>query len=206
MDITFNYQNWLSRYYAWVFGVNPPNWLCPFFWLIIFLVALSPIILIVKGFVAIIRKIPAQSKKRAEYLKNETTEQYQRRHQKNDTRMKIAQIIGKVIFGIVLLFYAGIIIYALYLSMMAYDFHDWMIRALILLGGLVAIAGVLIGVGWAVFKTFTSNAANTVYHLIGMAYHTVCPHITWVGTPPVKSEYDHRSYDTGYSDAEDAGA
>jgi len=206
MDITFNYQNWLSRYYAWVFGVNPPNWLCPFFWLIIFLVALSPVIVVIKGLVSLFRLIPKQSKKRAAYLQNETAEQYERRKQKSDTFLKIAQIAGKVIFGLVMAFYAGIIIYGLYLSIMAYDLHDWLMGAVTLIGIAVVFLGAVYGIGWLGFKAFTSNAANTFYHLVGMAYHTVCPHITWIGTPPVKSEYNHRSYESGYSDAEDAGA
>lgn len=210
MDITFNYQNWLSRYFAWVFGVNPPNWLCPFFWLIIFLVVLSPVIVIVKGLILFFNKMPARSKKRADYLQNETTEQYTRRKQKEQTFMKIAGIVGKVLFGCLIAFYAGIILYGLYLSIMAYDLHDWLMGAVTIIGVIVLFGGAIFGIGWALVKGVTSypvrNAANTVGHLIGMAYHTVCPHITWIGTPPIKPRLYDGEYESGYSDAEDAGA
>ena len=187
MDITFNYQNWLSRYFAWVFGVNPPNWLCPFFWLIIFLVVLSPII------VYLCKRIPKRKSTKVE--KPKTDEQYERKRKKERIFMKVATFIGKAIFACLLAFYAGIIVYVLYLSIMAYDLHDWLMGALMIIGAITVIGGVI----WLLIRGLTSytvrNAANTVGHLIGMAYHKVCPHITWTGTPPIQPKAHDEYYD-----------
>jgi len=177
MELKFNYQNWLSRYYAWVFGVNPPNWLCPFFWLIIFLVALSPIIIFFKLISYLFKKF-----KKPIYAKVISTEEELR----DKKRREIGEIIGKIIFGCIIAFATGVLGYGLYRSIMLYDFLDWIINFMIILGMVLGISGIILGGTLLLRKTFTSNIANTIYALIGVIYHKICPHITWVGNPPIQ--------------------
>ncbi len=53
LEVHLSRSSWHYKLQGWVFGSNQPNFysLCPYFWLTIFCIIISPIVLLVKGFI-----------------------------------------------------------------------------------------------------------------------------------------------------------
>jgi MFS family permease len=70
MEITLDKAGFLARYYEWTFKKEVPNWLCPYFWVIVFLVVLFPIVLFMKLIIYLIRKFKSSPQNDEEWEKN----------------------------------------------------------------------------------------------------------------------------------------
>jgi len=178
MQITLSKNNIFSRYYRWVFRDRLPMSLCPFFWTMIFLIILSPIILTYKLVMYVHDNVHFPSRPR----KEKPAEYWEKRNERNRKFEKVSSKIGKVIVGIFLGFYAVIIIIAMIVAVDSVGF----LMFLVYLFSIVGVACTLVGTVYLLFieeygsKFVQSPIVQIPVQMIGAVYHKMCPIINWV--------------------------
>lgn len=181
MQITLSKNNIFSRYYRWVFRDRLPMSLCPFFWTMIFLIILSPIILTYKLVMYIhdnVHLTVTPSKPR----KERTADYWAGREKRNKKFEKWSSLIGKVIFGLLMTFYGVMIIIFIVVSV---DKLGWF-QFFVYLFSLVGLIGTIVGVLYAFLTTdlgekiIQSAVVQIPVHMISAIYHKMCPIINWV--------------------------
>lgn len=178
MQITLSKNNIFSRYYRWVFRDRLPMSLCPFFWTMIFLIILSPIILTYKLVMYIYDNVHFPSKPR----KERSVEYWEKRNERNKKSEKMASKIGKVFFGLIIVFYAFVLIMFIVTSI---GNVGWL-HFFIYLFSLVGLIGSIIGVLYSFITTDIlerigkSTIIQIPVHMISAIYHKMCPIINWV--------------------------
>jgi MFS family permease len=178
MQITLSKNNIFSRYYRWVFRDRLPMSLCPFFWTMIFLIVLSPIILTFKLAMYIQDNVHFPNKPR----KERSAEYWKKRNERNKKTEKLSTKIGKVFFGLIIAFNTVLVIIFIVTSIGEVGWIKFFIYTFSLIG----LIGSIVGVLYAFITTDIlerigrSPIIQIPVHMISAVYHKMCPIINWV--------------------------
>jgi MFS family permease len=75
MKITLNKESWHSRFYKWAIKTEDlPKTLCPYFWIMLFIVLTSPVLIVVRSITWIFGKIGQLFKKKEKEILSEEEE------------------------------------------------------------------------------------------------------------------------------------
>ena len=176
--VTLSTKSPFSWYYKLVMGKLPKS-LCPYFWTMLIIVPLSPIIL---TFIGIKRLVKWIGRKLTGKPKPELTfEQEMVLDQKRRKVSKKMETVGKIFLGFVALFYGSILIYGIFKGVSA-------IGLLMFLVYVFAVIGFLGTFFYCVFKFFEneigdkildSNFVQIPVQSISGWYNRNCPLINW---------------------------
>lgn len=173
MEITLDKAGFLARYYEWTFKKEVPNWLCPYFWVIVFLVVLFPVVLITKSIIYLIGKFKSNPQ-------IQTDEEIDRKYLR---RLKVEEImgwIGMTVLILLILSGIGIIGYGVISLIIKHGF----LSLLKVLGILTVIFGfcflLVILFDKLIDKIAYSKTSSMIIEMIKALYHKVCPHINWI--------------------------
>jgi MFS family permease len=171
MEITLDKAGFLARYYEWTFKKEVPNWLCPYFWVIVFLVVLFPVVLFMKLIIYLIKKFKSNPQTDEEWEKN-----YLKRLKVEDIMISIG-IVVLILFCIFGLGFLGYTLISLIIK------HGFLVL-LKVLGILSIVFGfcflLVIGFDKLIDKIAYSKTSSIIIGMIKSLYHKVCPHINWV--------------------------
>ena len=175
MQITLSTTNWLARYYHWIRGVYPTT-LCPYFWSMIIFIILCVPITIIKGAIYLIDHIPVAKEKPKKIY---TEEELLKRIKWAAKIDKYLEIFGKILAGIMIIFFVFMIIFAICIAISEAGFLKFIVTLLALIGG----ASTIILLGWMsieaeIFqKIGRSMIIQVPAQAISGAYHKMCPRI-----------------------------
>ena len=178
MQITLSKNNIFSRYYRWVFRDRLPMSLCPFFWTMIFLIVLSPIILTFKLVMYIVDNVHFPSKPR----KERSAEYWEKRHKQNQKFEKVSSKVGKVIVGFFIGCYVVLVLIFIVTSIGKVGWLHFFIYLFSLVGLIGSIVGVLCAfITTDILERIGRSAIIQIpVHMISAVYHKMCPIINWV--------------------------
>lgn len=224
MGITLNKNSWHFKYYSSMISHTPPRSLCPYFWTMVLLIIISPVI----GAGLLVSFISKQIKSAFEYVKflfrsrepevkkpqrtieeliDEMDKQYAAELARSQKWNKAGDVVSKFfkwvvtpIMGLFLLFSLGGAIYD----------AGWL-TTLITIGIIILFVGVIVGLiyiieeygsrmGKGISKFFSFiNPLNwklviIIGEMIKTAYTKACPLITWEGNDIKESKSE--SYNT----------
>ncbi len=210
-QVTLNRNSWHFKYYSMIVSDTPPRTLCPYFWTMVAILLISPII----GFVLLIGNITGKVSAFTEQMatkkveKEETYEEITARWKKEDAqRIKRTLFWNKVgdvtawIFKYIFLPLILIgLIYMGYKSMVKMGWKEF----LILTGIVITFSLLIIGfitliekyggrVGRFIVKVLRPcnplnwKVTNVIGEMIKTAYTKACPLITWEGETKTANE------------------
>lgn len=108
MQITLNKNSRHFKYYSWVLNTHDaPKSLCPYFWIMFFLLGFSPVILLIKGIEFLVDKLP-KTKRPHKLL---TEEEIKKKNKREDFILNGILFLGKAL----LVFVIGLLVCLLYM-------------------------------------------------------------------------------------------
>jgi hypothetical protein len=180
MLVNLSRSSWHSKYYNFVKGYYPTyefKSLCPYFWTIVTLILLLPVILIWKGFKTFVvtptKKIAKVVKKEPKYKPYKEPTKFVKWCQKNDS--KITKGFQYLYFGLM----GGLLV--LMLSVGVYNLFStegFLMGVIYIFAGIGALTTTVLTV-WGIISFFETDTWTMIK---GMSYsikNKVCPMITW---------------------------
>ena len=194
----FDEKSWHARYYKWVFYGKLPQGGCEYFWIMLALTLLAPIIFTIWLFAKIVIFIRNLFPKKERKEKQLTDEQWQKKWEEEKKRFrrweKIGAITGKAFFVASCIFFLIVIVVGI---IYLFKNPSKVIPLLFALGTIVAIIGIVLLIQWIWNKYKVGSGLIRVikwlclpFRYIGSMivaiYNNSCPKITWKnseGTP-----------------------
>jgi hypothetical protein len=180
MLVNLSRSSWHSKYYNFVKGYYPTyefKSLCPYFWTIVTLILLLPVILIWKGFKTFVvtptKKIVKVVKKEPKYKPYKEPTKFVKWCQKNDS--KITKGFQYLYFGLM----GGLLV--LMLSVGVYNLFStegFLMGVIYIFAGIGVLTTTVLTV-WGIISFFETDTWTMIK---GMSYsikNKVCPMITW---------------------------
>jgi hypothetical protein len=180
MLVNLSRSSWHSKYYNFVKGYYPTyefKSLCPYFWTIVTLILLLPVILIWKGFKTFVvtptKKIAKVVKKEPKYKPYKEPTKFTKWCQTNDS--KITKGFQYLYFGLM----GGLLV--LMLSVGVYNLFStegFLMGVIYIFAGIGALTTTVLTV-WGIISFFETDTWTMIK---GMSYsikNKVCPMITW---------------------------
>lgn len=223
MNVTLSKDSWHYKIYKRVLGGNPPMSLCPYFWSIVGILIVSPILLIILGgpklidsFKKILPTINLKSKPKPEKTYEQMVQEYLDIQTKN--RIRDARINRLVNFGTSFLIWVVVPVLAMILIWIIYDagvkvgWLNLLLGLVYAIGGMGVCIGVIYGFIYLIerysdsiggtmgkfFKFINPLNWSIVQMIGGMIYATykkACPIIDW-GTDKSTTEEVNNEYGT----------
>jgi len=180
MLVNLSRSSWHSKYYNFVKGYYPTyefKSLCPYFWTIVTLILLLPVILIWKGFKTFVvtptKKIVKVVKKEPKYKPYKEPTKFVKWYQRNDS--KITKGFQYLYFGLM----GGLLV--LMLSVGVYNLFStegFLMGVIYIFAGIGVLTTTVLTV-WGIISFFETDTWTMIK---GMSYsikNKVCPMITW---------------------------
>jgi hypothetical protein len=182
--ITFNKNSWHFWYYSNVFSKEQPKVLCPYYWIMVYLILMSPIILPILGIKKTFHYIGSKFKTDKPKLEKEYN------HKKEMKRLKIGEMIGKILSVMLVILLVGLLGYAIVHGISKYGWLTALKKVLIhlLMGlGISASIIVLLTICWYTIKGFrficlklyNTNFIQVPKEMVVAIYKKACPIIEW---------------------------
>lgn len=174
--ITFNQNSWHFWYYSNLISKTPPKVLCPYYWCMVFLIVLSPILLPVIGIKKLYKFISNK-------IKPNVIKEYD--YKKAKRREKIAETVGKsIIISLILLgFLLGFIIYKAVHIHGLLGFLKIFAMALGISISVIILLFLLFltfeGIKFIGMKIYHNNFIQIQKEMIVAIYKKACPIIEW---------------------------
>lgn len=185
MKITLKKNSWHFRFYEYAMcSSTPPMSLCPYFWSLVGLVAILPILLIFKSIILICgahdRVLNRIDEKRKEKNLAMTSEQLQKSYEKMVRKSNIMDTIGKIVASIGI---AAILIIMITLMIIAASEMGWMKMLLTTVISITSLS-VICGIVWFLlnfnFRRISNLSIVTMIRgMIISVYTKACPIIDW---------------------------
>lgn len=183
MEISLSKQSWHARYYNWVKGYYPTyefKSLCPYFWTILTLVLLSPVIVLWKVF----NKLMVKSTDNViSYLVKESFNQPSKPRKESSKFSKWYDRRGEKIvewFSKVYLITMGLIALIVIISSIVILFQEkgaWLgfVYIFAIIGGITTFILSL----WGIISFFETDSWKMIKGMMYSTKNKVCPMITW---------------------------
>ena len=180
MLVNLSRSSWHSKYYNFVKGYYPTyefKSLCPYFWTIVTLILLLPVILIWKGFKTFVvtptKKIAKVVKKEPKYKPYKEPTKFVKWCQKNDSKITIGfQYLYFGLMGGLLVLMLSVGVYNLFST------EGFLMGVIYIFAGIGALTTTVLTV-WGIISFFETDTWTMIK---GMSYsikNKVCPMITW---------------------------
>jgi hypothetical protein len=191
MKITLNKNSWHFRFYHYTTGSStPPMSLCPYFWSLVGLAVLFPILLIAKGIISLLKvrdrfrnKFIAQKKEKEKMLTGEALEKH---YEKMVRKLELTDTIGKAFAFISILSIVFLIITLFAIGISELGWFKMMVQTFIAFGIVISAFGVVwllqqIVIGSVYLSQMISNLSGIqmIKGMIISAYTKACPIIDW---------------------------
>jgi len=178
--ISFNRDSWHFWYYSNVFSKEQPKVLCPYYWTMVFLILFSPLILPFLG----IKKIFFYIGSKFESNKPKVIKVCD--YDKELRKLKTSEIIGKVIFIIVIVGLLILIVCCFYDGVTKYGWLHILkgigIGILVALGIILSIVFFYYtfkGFRYVCLKLYYTNFIQVPKQMVVAIYKRACPIIEW---------------------------
>lgn len=207
MQVTLNKNSWHYKYYNAMVSDTPPRTLCPYFWIMVALIIISPFVgvffLVDKTFKFFVKLIPKRAEKEETY--EEMVVRWEKRDEVRRKKTKfwgnVADYISKFFKWIVLPAFGLIVLWAL--SVTSYEL-GWL-QSLIRVGIFLVIVAIIVGfiyfleeygeyiaIGLGGFGRFIGKifkfinplnwkVTQIIGEMIKAGYTKACPLIQWDG-------------------------
>jgi hypothetical protein len=179
--VSLNKDSWHFKYYSWIIGSDAPKTLCPYFWTMVAIVSLAPIVVFFK----LLGMLGSYLEKRsdAKILKKFKDPNYDpdKEYEKMKKREKIGEITGKIALGFLILFAMFVIGVVFYESSTKYGWFE-------VLKNLMAIIGLITVFLLSIFglmelqlgrRIANSNFIQVPKSMIIAVYTKACPLVEW---------------------------
>ncbi len=206
-QVSLNKNSWHFKYYSFVVSDTPPKTLCPYFWTMVALIIISPLIAVISLFVFIHKHIslffdkvvPKKQKKEKSFEQIEKEWELMKVNKKRREE-KWNKIGDKVSWGF------KFIVLPLLLVGLIYKVFTWgvkigWIKFLVHLGLAILIIALFLGfiflwekfidkvydrISFKRLNPFNWKITNIIGEMIKTAYTKACPLITWQETETIK--------------------
>jgi len=178
--IKFNKNSWHFWYYSNVFSKEQPKVLCPYYWSMVFLILLSPIILPILG----VKKLFYYIRSKFKTNKPKVEKEYD--YDKELRKLKTVVIIGKVLFGIIIIGVLLGIVYCFYDGVTKYG---WLYILKVIGAGILVVLGIILsivffyytfkGFRYVCLKLYYTNFIQVPKQMVVAIYKRACPIIEW---------------------------
>jgi hypothetical protein len=203
-QVTLNKKSWHFEYYSYVVSDTPPKSLCPYFWTMVAITILSPLIGLMLLFAFINKHLSSffekTTPKKKKMEKRETAEEIIERLEKDSIkRAKRAnfwnKVGDKVSFAFRWIVFPLVVISLIYMLFQKIAETGWIP---VLIAGAIAIVLCLVVVGFTllvekfggkignfilkvlgILNPFSWKITNIIGEMIKTAYTKACPLITW---------------------------
>ena len=191
MEIKLNKNSWHFKYYSYVVSDNPPKTLCPYFWTMLLIIVLTPLLLIVwaLGLVSekIIKLIDYLESKKKEKTLEEILKIEEQKKKREIFWTKFSEYFSMFVKYIILPFAILVLIFEFYLTVNIVGiglFFGGLIIILLCLIGLVSIIYYLTEHTpnlkfLNILNPFSWKVTKIVIEMIKTQYTKACPLITW---------------------------
>ncbi len=187
---TFDENSWHARYYKWLLDDDLPQGGCAYFWCIVAITIFAPLIFTIYGIARIVmyiqKLIPKRKPKPVKEISYEEFEKKWAKEQRIQARnTKIAEIVGKILLGIIIL--GALVGLIVFLSRGRKSF----ISVGVLLGVVSVAFGAVYTILWLWKKGKIGKRIAKPFLYLGSVIHMIytksCPKITWQKT----TDYDN---------------
>jgi hypothetical protein len=178
--ITFNQNSWHFWYYSNVISKEQPKVLCPYYWCMVFLILMSPVVLPAIGIVKLFTYIGNKFKSDRPKVEKENN------HKKEMKRLKIGEMIGKILAVLLVTLLVVLLVYVCidYVSKVGWLFF---LKRLIYGLGLAVLIVLFLTICWYTIKGFrficlklyNTNFIQVPKEMVVAIYKKACPIIEW---------------------------
>lgn len=177
-EVTLSKSAWHVKFFTWATG-SAPKWnnLCPYFWSLVSLLIIFPLLLlwkivklIFKGISSIIENIPEKPEK--EYVSKEPTPQ-------SIKRLKIFDSILKWIARIVIILYLSLCVITIILAIYKLFMAEGAVLSFIYIFAFIGVLAVVIAIIWGIISYLNSDTHEMIKGMIHAKKQKYCPHINW---------------------------
>lgn len=178
MEVTLSKHAWHVNFYQWATG-NKPKWnnLCPYFWSLVFMLLISPLIIIWKivKFILVkpIKKLLVQKTPIKKKVKKEREPFISYKTKKNIN--KVLFFIGKVFVFLYFTLVGLIAMYGIYILFKNEGLVIGMKTILAFIGGITVFTAIIFGI----ISYFTSDTHQMITGMIKSKKDKICPFINW---------------------------
>jgi hypothetical protein len=210
-QVTLNKDSWHFKYYSMIVSDTPPKSLCPYFWTMVLLMIISPVIGVALAFIYVHKNVTSffDSIVPKKERKHETREEIAIRWNKEaEQEMKRIKFWNKA--GNYFLSFLKFVVLPILLIALIYGVYQagvkmgWLKLIIQVIGGAIGallLFGVFFTIDWLVNKIkspssfmrnlnpFNWKATKIVGEMIKAQYTKMCPLITWEGKDDNDEEY-----------------
>jgi hypothetical protein len=178
MQVNLSKNSWHAKYYNWSTG-NPAKFmnLCPYFWSLVSLLALFPVLFFFKLvkllYFASLKVIPQSNESKPQSSLSKKVEAFSDKHHVKIEKAK------KITEKAVMWFYFGIIGAMVIFAIVATVVEGKWMELLAFIGGIVILAGLIFGLISGVSKISESDTYSMIKGMIKSKKDKVCPGIEW---------------------------
>lgn len=181
-EVTLSRSAWHVKFFTWATG-SAPKWnnLCPYFWSLVSLLIISPLLLlwkivklIFKGLVLIVKAVAKTipEKPEKEYVYKEPTPQ-------SIKRLQIFGSIQKWIGRIFITLYFSLIVIAIGMGLYQLFMTKGALISLTYIFAFIGVIAVSVAILWGLFSYFESDTHEMVKSMFIAKKQKYCPHINW---------------------------
>ena len=188
MKIQLNKNSWYFKYYSSVISDRTPKTLCPYFWTMVTLIVLSPVLIPFMLGVKISKMIPKKKPVPKKSIFDMTNEELDTENKRLGKVLKRSEIVGKIVMTTFGLFIASLLIISFYLGAKKVGWFE-VIRNLFSLIGIWSVMYFTItfllehNVGSKVSKMLcgvsNKNIIRVSFEMVKSFYTKACPIINW---------------------------
>jgi hypothetical protein len=194
--VSLDKNSWHFKYYSLVTGNETPKTLCPYFWTMVILVLLSPVILFIVGIAKLVSYISKfVNKNKPVKVYDEVKEQKKRL--RSVKLEKIFEIIAKVVLGFLLLVFVSLIIYAFYDTVGKIGWFQLLKSVFAVIGLCTSVTLITLGlvevrIGRLIMKTKfmvgLGKMLSVIKSMVIAVYTKSCPLVEWGDSRLVTTE------------------
>ena len=188
MKIQLNKNSWHFNYYSSVISDRTPKTLCPYFWTMVTLIVLSPVLLPFMLGIKINKMIPKKKPVPKKSIFDMTDEELDVETKRINKRLKRSEIVGKIVMTIFILFIVSLVVLTFYLGAKKDGWFE-VLKTMFSLIGLWSVMYFTItfliehNVGSKVSKMLCGvskcNIIRVPVEMIKSFYTKACPLINW---------------------------
>lgn len=178
MNITLSKNSRHFKIYSTVFSDIAPKSLCPYFWSWVLIVLWSPAILLIwimKTLTGLFEKKPKSKKS----VNNMTHDEFMVEVDKMNKRSEKTEMIGKIVFGVFLIFTGGITLLATYLQIQKDGLFVFLRNLFSIIGFLFCLYWVIVLITKNFKRIGELNVIKVPLAMIKAVYTKTCPIINW---------------------------
>ena len=179
MEVTFNKKSWHFKYYSWVLETtNTPKSLCPYFWSMIALIVLSPIVLFFK---LIIFLSDLNIDRKYKKINNMTEEEKIKKRKRENKINNGLEYAGKGFLILMALFVVFIIVFGLYSTVKKVGWWETICVIFAIIGFLTTLFLITyVIMEMKLFnKILNSKVIQVPVAMVKAIYTKACPLIKW---------------------------